>query len=89
MEPEKKPAANGNAIDGRNGRQKWIASLENILEYILKNEEPEQASFLIELIDRLRESGLKIPHTVSTPYVNTIPVDRQPPYPGNREIVLT
>jgi len=86
MEPEKKPAANGNTFDGRNGRQKWIASLENILGYILKNEEPEQASFLVELIDRLRESGLKIPHTVSSPYVNTIPADKQPPYPGNREI---
>ncbi|MDZ4346146.1 MAG: hypothetical protein U1E51_27350, partial [Candidatus Binatia bacterium] len=76
MEPEKKPAANGNTFDGRNGRQKWIASLENILGYILKNEEPEQASFLVELIDRLRESGLKIPHTVSSPYVNPIPADK-------------
>ena len=86
MEPEKKPAANGNTVDSRNGRHKWLASLEYILEYILKNEQSEQATFLIELIERLRESGLKIPHTVSTPYLNTISTDRQPPYPGDREI---
>src|SRR5258706_9029342 len=66
---------------------RWNASLEFILEYILKNEQPEQASLLLEeLAVRLRESGIKIPHTVSTPYINTIPPEKEPPYPGNREI---
>src|SRR5258706_619 len=35
---------------------------------------------------RLRKSGIKIPNTVSTPYINTIPPEKEPPYPGNREI---
>src|SRR5258706_1713889 len=66
---------------------RWNASLEFILEYILKNEQSEQASLLLEeLAVRLRESGIKIPHTVSTPYINTIPPEKEPPYPGNREI---
>jgi len=32
-------------------------------------------------MDRLRSSGVEVPNTVSTPYVNTIPVDDQPDYP--------
>ena len=95
MEPEKKDTANGMSVDGRrdnskaprDDRHKWVGSLENILEYILKNEQSEQATFLLEeLIARLRESGIKIPYTVSTPYINTIPAEKEPPYPGNREI---
>src|SRR6266568_525676 len=95
MEAEKKDTSNGAVGNGprenskglRNDRHKWIASLEYILEYILKNEESEQAIFLLEeLIERLRESGLKIPYAVNTPYINTIPAEKQPPYPGNREI---
>src|SRR5438445_2814763 len=95
MEADKKDTSNGvvgngpreNSTGLRNDRHKWIASLEYILEYILKNEESEQAIFLLEeLIERLRESGLKVPYAVNTPYINTIPAEKQPPYPGNREI---
>src|SRR5262249_23549151 len=31
-------------------------------------------------------SGVEIPFTANTPYVNTIPVSRQPIFPGNREL---
>src|SRR5512139_1653875 len=95
MEFENKPAADAGVVDGKpyNGkaakpdRHKWVASLEYILQSILKNEEPEQASLLIaELSNRLRQSGLRIPYPISTPYINTIPPENEPPYPGNREI---
>jgi pyruvate dehydrogenase E1 component len=95
MEPEKKELSTGSSINGdqetnksaRNDRHKWIASLEFILEYILRNEQSEQATRLIEeLTGRLRDSGLKIPQSVNTPYINTIPPEKEPPYPGNREI---
>ena len=95
MQFENKPTADGSTVNGeqdngkatKSDRRKWVASLEYILEYILKNEEPEQAALLVEeLSDRLRQSGLKIPLTVSTPYINTIPPEKEPPYPGNREI---
>ena len=77
----------GNGKGLRNDRHKSVDSLEYILEYILKNEKPEQASLLLEeLTDRLRHSGIKIPNRVSTPYINTIPADKEPMYPGNREI---
>src|SRR6516162_3510065 len=95
MESEKKDTDNGADVHGirdnnkglKNEKHKWVASLEYILEYILKNEESEQATFLVdELVEKLRESGLKIPYTVNTPYINTIPPEKEPPYPGNREI---
>ena len=95
MDLENKPTANGGSVNSeqdndkptKSDRHKWVASLEYILESILKNEEPEQAALLVEeLSDRLRQSGLKIPLAVSTPYINTIPPEKQPPYPGNREI---
>jgi len=77
--------ANGKGL--KNERHKWITSLEYILEYILKNEESEQATRLLEeLSDRLREAGLKIPYAVNTPYINSIPAGQEPQYPGNREI---
>src|SRR5919109_4245665 len=95
MKPEKKnlsdrtwvAGAPENGRDGQNDRDKWIDSLEHILEYILKHEQPEQVSLLLEeLSARLRESGLRIPHSVNTPYINTIAQENEPPYPGNREI---
>ncbi|MET0500551.1 MAG: pyruvate dehydrogenase (acetyl-transferring), homodimeric type [Candidatus Binatia bacterium] len=96
MEAEKKDTTNGADISGprennnkglKNEKHKWVASLEYIFEYILKNEKSEQATLLIEeLIERLRESGLKIPYAVNTPYINTIPAEKEPAYPGNREI---
>src|ERR671913_385469 len=77
----------GNGKRLKSERHKWVASLEYILEYILKNDESEQAGYLLdELADRLRESGLKIPDRISTPYLNTIPAEKEPKYPGNREI---
>src|SRR5215469_2329596 len=95
MEPEKKDSSNGSSLEGRrddskgprNDQHKWLDPLESILEYILKNEGSEQATFLVEeLVEKLRESGLKIPYTVNTPYINTIPAEKEPTYPGNREI---
>ncbi|HXG50791.1 MAG TPA: pyruvate dehydrogenase (acetyl-transferring), homodimeric type [candidate division Zixibacteria bacterium] len=95
MEAERKDPPDGAAIEGgrpnskpsQEDRRKWLASLEYILEYILRNEQSEQAALLLdELIARLRASGLNIPYTVNTPYINTIPAEKEPPYPGNREI---
>ena len=76
-----------NGRGNKNDRHKWVSSLEHIIELILKNEQAGQASLLIEeLTERLRESGVKIPRTVSTPYINTIPRENEPRYPGDREI---
>ena len=67
--------------------QKWLDSLEHVLEYAFKDKESGQAAILLEkLTARLRESGMNIPAAVNTSYVNTIPVEEEPPYPGDREI---
>jgi pyruvate dehydrogenase E1 component len=64
--------------------QEWFASLEPALEFVLKNQEPLKATrFLDKLVGRLREAGVKVPQVVSTPYINTIPVEQQKPYPGD------
>ncbi|MGA9119130.1 MAG: pyruvate dehydrogenase (acetyl-transferring), homodimeric type [Bacteroidota bacterium] len=68
-------------------KDRWIESLEFVIETVLRDRETSQVPILLErLVSRLRDSGVPIPHTVSTPYVNTIPPASEPPYPGNREV---
>ncbi len=63
--------------------QEWLSSLE----YVLKNGSKDQAQqILARLQIRAQEAGVTLPFTVNTPYVNTIHPDKQPTYPGNREI---
>ena len=54
---------------------------------MIENSGRERAS---ELLRKLRiysqKKGVKIPYTSNTPYVNTISLEDQPPYPGNYEI---
>ncbi|MBI4368172.1 MAG: pyruvate dehydrogenase (acetyl-transferring), homodimeric type [Candidatus Omnitrophica bacterium] len=67
--------------------QKWFESLEFIVESVLKDKELSKTSFFLnELISKLRGKGLEVPEPTSTPYLNTIPVEKEVPYPGDREI---
>ncbi len=60
--------------------QEWLESLQAVL----KQEGRERAQFLIErLVDLARQSGSDIPFSANTPYINTIPVEMQPKFPGN------
>jgi pyruvate dehydrogenase E1 component len=57
------------------------------VEHILRSEGGERTSLVTgQLIEGLRARGLKLPPVASTPYLNTIPVEEQPQYPGDREI---
>ncbi|MDB6125967.1 MAG: 2-oxo-acid dehydrogenase subunit, homodimeric type [Pedosphaera sp.] len=79
-------AAHRSDVRRHNGAdlQDWVESLEPALELILKSQEPAKTRrFLDKLVERLRESGIKVPSTVTTPYINTIPLSEQPPYPGD------
>ena len=59
-------------------------ALEDFFAGALKSQEPSStALFLEKIVSRLRAGGLEIPHTVQTPYVTTIPLEQQPPYPGD------
>ncbi len=61
----------------------WLESLRSVLE----NQGPERVSFLLtELSEAAHREGVELPFTATTPYINTISADKQPPYPGNREI---
>ena len=61
----------------------WLESLHSVLE----NQGPERVSFLLaELSEAAHREGVELPFTATTPYINSIPPDKQPPYPGNREI---
>ena len=61
----------------------WIESLEDVLE----REGPERARYLLtKLQGHAERRGVRMPFTANTPYINTIPADKQPRYPGSREI---
>ena len=57
------------------------------LDYVLNSKGSERAKFLLAALqDKARRQGVDLPHATNTPYINTIPAGRQPPYPGNREL---
>src|SRR6516162_3897560 len=61
----------------------WLDSLESVVQ----TRGVERAGFLLrELKHKAYRSGVEIPFTANTPYINTIPADKQPPFPGSREI---
>ena len=75
-----KPNTNGES-------DKVLESLESLLEVALKERGAERtAQFLSNFTERLRESGVETPRVVSTPYINTIPVEAQSPFPGDWEM---
>ncbi len=61
----------------------WLESLD----YVLAHRSPAQVT---ELLNRLRtraeRAGVRAPFTANTPYVNTIPRQEQPAYPGDRDL---
>jgi pyruvate dehydrogenase E1 component len=66
-------------VDPQETRE-WLDALDGVLG----REGPVRAHFLIErLIDRARRSGAYLPFSASTAYLNTIPVEQQPPLPGD------
>ena len=67
--------------------ERWLDSLENVVEHALAEQGAQKTtSFLGSLTDRLRRRGIEVPRVVSTPYVNTIPADKEAPFPGNWEM---
>ena len=63
--------------------QEWLDSLDAVIDVHGKT----RARFLLtRLLDHARASQVSFPATVSTPYVNTIPVDSEPWFPGDEHI---
>ena len=62
--------------------REWLDALESVLE----NEGAERAHYLIcQLIQKARLGGTDMPMSATTPYLNTIPVDREQHSTGNQE----
>ena len=82
--PELTPASAIEDSDPQETRE-WQDALAGVIE----KEGTERAHFLIEgLIAQARGEGIDIPYSATTEYINTIPLDRQPRYPGNPTIEI-
>src|SRR4051794_23994256 len=63
--------------------QEWLDSLSAVVD----REGKTRARFLVsKLLERARELQVGAPATVSTPYVNTIPAEDEPWFPGDEYI---
>ncbi|MFC4157731.1 pyruvate dehydrogenase (acetyl-transferring), homodimeric type [Chitinimonas lacunae] len=63
--------------------QEWLDALESVVGA----EGPKRAHYLIEqLIDKATQRGANIPYSATTQYINSIPAELEPPFPGNTTI---
>jgi pyruvate dehydrogenase E1 component len=63
--------------------KEWLYSLD----YVLEHSGPERVKELLQQLQiRAHKAGVEIPFSANTPYINTIPRQKQPPFPGDREI---
>ena len=80
--PQSPPADDPDAQE----TQEWLEALSGVIE----QEGPERAHFLIErLVERARREGINLPYKATTAYLNTIPVGKEEPSPGNHELENT
>ncbi len=61
----------------------WLDSLDAVIE---SHGKPRARFLLSKLLERARESQVSFPATVSTPYINTIPREAEPWFPGDEYI---
>ena len=60
--------------------QEWIDSLDAVVA----NQGEVRGRFLMaKLMERANQRSLGVPGSISTPYINTIPVEEEPDYPGD------
>ena len=61
----------------------WLESLD----YVFERKGPERVQQLLTALEQAaHRNGVDLPFTATTPYVNTIPRDKEPRYPGKREL---
>ncbi|HIJ85790.1 MAG TPA: pyruvate dehydrogenase (acetyl-transferring), homodimeric type, partial [Magnetococcales bacterium] len=71
----------GNELELEN--LEWRESLDHVFQH-------QGANRVVELLHTLQAHakmlGVEIPFSANTPFVNTIPPEKQPPFPGNRAL---
>ncbi len=61
--------------------QEWLEALDSVRE----QEGEDRAHFLLtQLVQHARAKGTQLPYTITTPYRNTIPLDKEAQIPGDR-----
>jgi pyruvate dehydrogenase E1 component len=61
----------------------WLEALD----YVIRSSGADRAAYLLtRLKHRAFRRGMRYLGTSTTPYINTIPVEEEPPYPGDRQI---
>ena len=76
-----------NAPSGTSETEQCLEALESVVQYLQKHKGADAAQFIADrMVAGLCEAGKPLSTGVVTPYVNTIPVDQEPPFPGDREI---
>ncbi len=61
----------------------WLEALDGVVQA----RGTQRARFLLyRLIQRAYQQGVQVPFTANTAYINTIPLEQQPPYPGDRQL---
>ncbi|QCU32401.1 alpha-ketoglutarate dehydrogenase [Burkholderia pseudomallei] len=61
----------------------WLDALDGVVAHA----DAERAQYLLaQLAEHAARRRLPPPHAGATPYVNTIPVDEEPPYPGDLQL---
>jgi pyruvate dehydrogenase E1 component len=63
--------------------REWLESLDYVID---QGDASRVRNLLRSLHLRAQVSGIKIPPAINTPYINTIPAEDQPPFPGSIEI---
>src|SRR5271157_5939894 len=70
-------------MDAEEEVAEWIEAFEQVVD----DEGTSRGCELIEaLIEHARASGVEVPIQLNTPYINTIPVEEEVPYPGDRQL---
>src|SRR6266508_1871547 len=63
--------------------REWLDSFD----YIYNSQGPERVKEVLRMLQsRASEYGVHFKYPVNTPYINTIPAEKQPRFPGIREI---
>jgi pyruvate dehydrogenase E1 component len=63
--------------------REWVDSLRAVMSQA----GPERAHYLLRALhESLQIEGIQLPYLVQSPYVNTIPADKQPAYPGDLDM---
>jgi pyruvate dehydrogenase E1 component len=63
--------------------REWLDSLTGVLQA----QGPDRARFLLDqLRNKAARNGVDVTCPLNTSYINTIPVDKQPPFPGDHDL---